>query len=571
MRHRFKPYLCLLACLLVTTTVQQTAFGDIRIEGLKDLSEIEDYIQIIAEQREDDVKTEQQLADSVIKGMKAKGYYDAEVEIADNTENGDIVFEITAGDIYRIGEIILEDVPEGLSIGINEGDILDADAVLTAQRTLFQTINDENCYYNLDIQHTVLLSPEDKTAQLTFIVHGQDGAKFGETVFEGAEDIDRDYLANFLEYEAGECWKPIKLEDTKAALYASGLLASAQTTLPENLPDDGAVPIVFDVKQRAFRSVKLGAGYNTNDGAGVSAEWEHRNILGAGEKLSVRMRLYELVQNLGASFAKPMFFRDDQSLLVETGLNREDTDAYNELSYNAGASVLRQITDKTSVSLGVGYELSRIEDEDGSRNFGLFSTPATIDYDGRDDLFDPHSGWKLNLRSTPFFDTLGEADPFIRTRFTASTYFDLSDAAIDPVLALRASYGAIYGGSLTNVPASKRFYAGGGGSIRGFGYQDVGPKDDDGDPSGGLSVFEMTAETRFKLTQSFGAVAFVDAGQVYEETTPDLGADLAVGAGIGARYYTDFGPLRFDVAVPLNRRDEADSNFQIYLSIGQAF
>ena len=135
---------------------------------------------------------------------------------------------------------------------------------------------------------------------------------------------------------------------------------------------------------------------------------------------------------------------------------------------------------------------------------------------------------------------------------------------------MRASVGSIVGSSRSNVPRSKRFFAGGGGSIRGFGYQEAGPEDDSGDPIGGRSLFEASGEFRFKVTDSIGMVAFVDAGNVYETNYPDLSEDLYVGAGLGLRYYTGFGPVRFDVGVPVTERGNADA-FQIYISLGQAF
>ena len=572
MRSHLLPFVTVIPCLLLNAAGAGVAYGEALLQGLEGQPELEAYLEEIVREREDDVKTPIQMADDITLALKSKGFYDAEVTVENAAESAGQVYSIKTGTAYKIGNVRTENAPADTQpLSINEGDILDARKVLQAQKELYDTIEQNQCYYNLDVTHAVFLNEENKTADIVFTVKGEDNTHFGQTVFNGANDIERAYLENYLAYAEGDCWQAGKLEDTKAGLYATGLLASVKAELPENAEDGGKVPVVFDLKERAFRSVKLGAGYNTSDGAGVTAEWEHRNIFGAGEKLSFKGRFYEVVQTVSALFDKPFFLRDDQSLLLETSLNSEDNDAYQELSYNISGSVLRQLTDEISVSLGTGYELSRIEDEEGERTYGLFSVPASLDYDGRDDILDPHNGWKATFRVAPFFDTLGEASPFIKTRLTASTYFDLSDSSFDPVLALRASYGSIYGTDLTDVPASKRFYAGGGGSLRGFGYQDVGPKDSDGDPSGGLSVIEMTGEMRFKLGQSLGAVAFVDAGQVYEDSHPDFGADLAIGAGVGARYYTDFGPLRFDIAVPVNHRDDADGAYQFYLSIGQAF
>ncbi|RUX63828.1 BamA/TamA family outer membrane protein, partial [Mesorhizobium sp. M7A.F.Ca.CA.004.08.2.1] len=120
-----------------------------------------------------------------------------------------------------------------------------------------------------------------------------------------------------------------------------------------------------------------------------------------------------------------------------------------------------------------------------------------------------------------------------------------------------------------HVPADRRFYSGGGGSVRGYAYQGIGPKDFTGQPIGGLSFFETSVEMRIAITDTIGIVPFVDAGTVSTKSAPDF-SDVKVGAGVGLRYVTPFGPLRIDAAVPLNR-DPGDPHFGIYAGIGQAF
>jgi translocation and assembly module TamA len=138
------------------------------------------------------------------------------------------------------------------------------------------------------------------------------------------------------------------------------------------------------------------------------------------------------------------------------------------------------------------------------------------------------------------------------------------------VLAGRAKFGSLVGEETDDVPANKRFYAGGGGSIRGYEFQSVGPLDANNDPLGGRSLIELNAELRVRITEQIGLVPFVDGGMVFDSVYPDFEEDLRWAAGLGVRYFSAIGPLRLDIAIPLNKR-EVDDSFQFYISLGQAF
>jgi translocation and assembly module TamA len=137
------------------------------------------------------------------------------------------------------------------------------------------------------------------------------------------------------------------------------------------------------------------------------------------------------------------------------------------------------------------------------------------------------------------------------------------------VVAGRIKAGSIFGGSTSQIPGSRRFYAGGGGSVRGYAYQAIGPRYADNTPIGGSSVLEASLELRQKIGERWGVVAFVDGGAVGTAQFP-TGDQFSAGVGVGVRYDLGFGPIRADVAIPLDRR-EGDPAFQIYLSIGQSF
>jgi len=188
--------------------------------------------------------------------------------------------------------------------------------------------------------------------------------------------------------------------------------------------------------------------------------------------------------------------------------------------------------------------------------------------DRSDDPLDPTRGWRLEARTEPTLVTGDDSLAYLRTVAQASAYLPFGEEA-HTVAAGRLRLGAILGGEIPGVPAGKRFYAGGGGSVRGYAYQAIGPRLPDNTPIGGLSLFEASAELRHDLTEKWGVVAFIDAGAVGTDPTP-TGDDYSAGVGVGVRYDLGFGPIRGDIAIPLDKR-EGDPSFQIYLSIGQSF
>ena len=515
------------------------------------------------------------IQDATVKALKSKGYYQPHVQFIEPSpedKKQTPVLDIAPGERYTISSITVTGEPKADVRLIKTGEALDATSVLQAQAALADDIQVDACPYNLELRHEVVLNHATHTGSVTYFISSGRAAVFGTTTFEGAPEIERGYLERFIKYTEGDCWGYSKIEQTKTALLETGLLSVVRDVLPETPEADGQVDIVFEIKKRAPRSVRLGANYYTDQGPGIVAEWEHRNIMGEGEKLSARLKSNFLEQSLEGEFEKPYFWTDNKTLTINNRLGRIDSDAYIENSLSAGVNIKNDFNKNLSATLGTAIELTRIEDKNDNNEestFGLFSTPGLVTYDNRDNPLNPHEGWRLQGRGEPFFDVLGEASPFVKTSLTASTYLELSEKK-DIVLALRGKLGGILGGGTDSVPASKRFYAGGGGSIRGFGYQEAGPMED-GDPTGGRSVVETSAELRFKFTENMGGAVFVDGGGAYDATFPDFQEGYYIGAGAGFRYFTGFGPLRVDFAVPVNKRDQTDAAFQFYISIGQAF
>ncbi|MBI4047632.1 MAG: BamA/TamA family outer membrane protein, partial [Devosia nanyangense] len=240
-------------------------------------------------------------------------------------------------------------------------------------------------------------------------------------------------------------------------------------------------------------------------------------------------------------------------------------DNYTETSLTARAGLTHYLSDEITLEGGLAYKRARFDDDFGTRDFSTLSAYGGGTFDNRDDKTDAHSGWYLNGRVEPFYD-LNYGVFAAQTMAEARTYFALGDSI---VLAGRVKAGLVVGPSLAEIPPDKLFFAGGGGSVRGYGFRSIGVDGPNGTTTGGRYLLEGSVEARYRFNNDFGAVAFVDGGYVAADTFPDI-SQLRLGAGVGLRYYTGLGPLRLDVAIPLNKRS-GDPNYALYLGIGQAF
>lgn len=508
------------------------------------------------------------------KGLESKGYYDGTVAFQPGKDSEHGEFAVKPGDQYHLNKVTIEPKKYesyATALKIKPGDPLDAQAVADSEQALLLAMSKDHCYFRLNATHTATIQQAKKTGNVIFHMDVGRDAHYGPVTFNGAITIRESYLRKLIPWKEGDCFRSDKIETFRAALLESGLFSRAEAVLPDGPDAQGMAPITINLTERAQRTIKVGFNYYTDEGFGTTLGWEHRNLFGSAEKLNVDLGLSQLKQSLDLDLVKPFFIRKDQTLSFNNSFRHQDTDAYKETAIDLGTSLSRKFNRYLSGTTGAKFTLSRIDDKAGATDsYGLLSLPQNLGYDNRDNKLDPHKGWVINGTVTPYFDMLGTSDPFFKTQLTASSYLRLTQKS-DIVLALRGNVGSIIGPATSNVPATERFYAGGGGSVRGYSYQAIGPSKD-GKATGGRSIAESSVELRFKITDTLGGVTFLDGGSVSDSAAPDFD-NLAFGAGAGLRYYTPIGPLRFDVGVPLSKTKSDDDrrNYQLYISIGQAF
>jgi translocation and assembly module TamA len=488
-------------------------------------------------------------------------------------------FDVQPGPRYRFGELRVgtSDNPDGYvppspeSLGLVPGEPARTETVIDAEQGLLRQAREAGFALAALGERDAVVDHEGRTMDVRLRLKPGRRASFGQVTFTGGEGIDTSFLRGRVPFAAGERFAPAPLDEGQRNLFDTDLFSTIIVRPAGELTPEGALDVTYELRQRPPRSIGAVLGYQTDLGPSARLFWEHRNFFGAGERFRVQTDLFLDQQSATVSLSKPDFPRPRVSLLTDASLRRDNFDAYKSTSVGAGVALEREFTDQLKGSLGVALRYAQIEDQEQPKEeFALLSFPGRIDWDFANDRFNPTRGGTVLLTGAPYVDLLGASRHFFKARLTHTRYFGLTEMP-ELVLALRGSLGSLFGASRDEVPADERFYAGGGGSIRGIAFQEAGPLDDNDDPRGGRSVAEGSVELRLRLRNDLGAVLFVDGGTVFDSSLPTGGERVLFGAGPGLRYFTPIGPLRLDVGFPLNPRKGVDDGFQLYISIGQSF
>ncbi len=451
-----------------------------------------------------------------------------------------------------------------------------AETVLNAEARLLAALRAAGHPF-ADVERDVAIRPADQAMIVNFLVAPGPLTHLAPVEVTGLNRVEEPYLRRLAGLEAGQRYSPTLLDRARSDMIESGLFSGVEVEIGSEVDEDGRLPVTISVQERPPRFVGVGASFETGRGLSLNAFWGHRNLLGRAEQIRVDLEFDRLLADttediearLATSFTKPNFLRNDQTLVAETALIRETTDRFERLAGTVGATLERPIGTDLIGALGTRFELSSIEEEGEEDRFALFGVPVGLRQDTTDDLLDPKTGHRWQLRAEPTLGLLSGSAIQLKLEGRGSLYRAL-DEEERIVLATRLALGSLLARSTDAIAADRRFFAGGGGSVRGYEFETIGPLDADDDPIGGRSLFEAAVELRWRAWGSFGIVPFIDVGGVFTDTWPSFERDLRIGAGLGVRYHTQFGPLRLDVGVPVNPR-ERDPAFQLYLSIGQAF
>ena len=427
---------------------------------------------------------------------------------------------------------------------------------------------------------------------VTFTVDPGPIAGLGEVAVRGAEGVDPAVIRSFLYSEPGDPYSPQAVAAVRRSLARIEALGAVRVREGEALDAAGNLPLLVDLTERDRNLVGISARYSTVDGPGVRAYYANRNLFGGAETLRIDADLYYLGLGydpyrqqrkaagidttglggrLSATFVKPALAGTRYDLLANLFVTREVQQSYFVDAAGASAAIRHRFSDTFSAQVGVDGQVGRSRDAFGTVDYRLVGVPASLTYDSTDNLLDPTRGVRLIASAAPYPGAFGSDPGIFVAKAQGSTYVALDDEA-RTILAGRLGFGSVSGAGLTEIPDNFRFFAGGGGSVRGFPFRTLGPRGPFNLPVGGRSLLEASVEARVKVTDTIGIVPFFDAGTAFASSLPDFDERIRKAVGIGLRYYTGIGPIRADLAFPLDHvKGNHERPVVLYISLGQAF
>jgi translocation and assembly module TamA len=470
-------------------------------------------------------------------------------------------------------------------LGLKQGQPAVASDVLGAGTRLLTALEEDG--YALAKVDPPIATEEAPALSLDVVFNATPGrrATIGAIDFTGLHDVNEAFVRRRLLLRQGEPYQPSKIDAARQDLLALGVFSGVTVKAGDTIAPDGSLPITFDVQERPSHAVGVTGAYSTDLGASAKVSWSDRNLFGNAEQLNLSAAATglggtattDVGYNITGQFIKPDFPQRDTSFQFDATALKQSLQAYDQTAFIAGPSLHRKFSPLWTGAIGIIGEREHILQEQVASDFTLVSLPMTANYDSTglaDPTLDPTHGIRAAFIATPT-ESLGHpTSTFAILQVSGSTYFDVGDWVFGArpgrsVLAFRGLVGSVQGASQFELPPDQRFYGGGSGTIRGFKYQSVGPLFPDLNPMGGTAIDAGTIEYRQRFFDSFGAAVFVDGGQVSAGNIPFSGA-VRIGTGVGLRYYTPVGPVRLDVAVPVNRPPGGDK-FEFYIGLGQSF
>ncbi len=528
---------------------------------------------------------------AILVGLYRAGYYGGSIDIriagqevsgmslfGEFPDNVPVTVSVEPGPKFLFGELRLQNQVVGLSdLGFATGLPARSGVLEKVSANTIAAWRDRGFAKARLVRQELVADHASDELDVTLAFEPGPKVRFGLVTSEGSRAVDADFILYLADIQAGSVFSPKVLANAQDRLARLGVFGSVRIVEGETLVEGNVLPVTIAVQDRLPRRFGFGATYSSFDGLALEGFWLHRNLFGRAEQFRLDGSIggigglypperYDYV--VAALLTIPGTLTPDTDLVVSAELHHLNLDAFEDDSFSLGLGLTHIFSDRLTGSIFGNLERSRFVSASDVSLFTIASLTGKLAFDSRNIALDATRGLYLAAEISPYQE-LASGGSGISVMAEGRAYFALdTDARF--VVAGRAKFASLIGPDLAQAPPDRLFFAGGGGSIRGYGYQSVGIGVLAGEPLGGLSVVETSLEVRARVSKTFGVVGFVDAGLVGPDQFPNGDERFLAGAGFGLRYLTGLGPLRVDLAVPLNKAIGGDS-FGLYIGIGQAF
>jgi len=487
---------------------------------------------------------------------------------------------VTPREPFVFGGVDANPLPPGVSlrdIGLTPGAAATSDAIIAAETAIGNGWRRLGHPLAAVTERDIIANHADRTLTVDLNVEPGPPADFGRVVINSTGNVDPELVRRRAEIDPGEIYSSDITSRAERRLRELGVFESVRVITAESLDPDGTVPITIEVSQRKPRVVGFGIGYDNVDGFGANAYWMHRNLFGGAERLRFDASISEALAEgafdqpdyrLAASFWKPAVIGPMTDFTLGVDTYRETTDAYRVTANTGEIGLTQEFSNTLSGGLVFDLEDAKVENAiQTTDEYFIATLTGSLDWDRRDNRLNPTKGFREFLTAAPAYNF--DQNHAFATFLNDFSVYQAIDRDRRFVLAGRVQAGLITVDDIRDVAPYRRLYAGGPSTVRGYAYQSLAPTNRKGDLIGGRSLFAASAEIRYRINSSLGVAGFVDAGNAFDTLYPQLD-DLKFGVGAGVRYLTPVGPLRVDVAFPL-QPDEDDSWIAVYVGLGQSF
>ena len=511
-------------------------------------------------------------SEQLVRYLRSEGYYTARV-IVDQSDDAPI-YQVTAGERFYFTAVSVRAggqsdarsvAREALSIEV--GDPVRAEDVLNAETEALRALRNSGWPDAQLEDRTITVDHADASGDAVFAYAPGAESLYGDLDLE-SERWRESFIRRLAPFQPGDRVSASQMRSFESRLEALQSMSSAAVTLeaPEEIDGPQRRTVRVSPSPAPRHVAEAGFSLSTSEGGGVSGAYERRNLFGGDETLDINLNLATVQSGLQVELTAPHWRRLGQALTLEARAEREETDAYDLVEAGVGARVSRPITDALTLSLGGDLSVSHSENATLDLNVYTGSVSLGAVWDQRDSAIAPTPGQLVSMEVSPTVLAGDANSTYFRTVAEGRTYQRLTSSLI---IAGRLRAGGLIGAPLESLPPEQRFFAGGGGSARGYEYQSLSPRNAQGDLVGGRSIVESSVELRWRQSRRWGGVLFMDSAAAGRDETPDFGA-VRSAVGLGVRYYLDFAPVRFDVATPLDA-NTGDADIQVYIGLGEAF